>query len=213
METKTRIATGTQCYRQLRRLIMYGQIPASARLGEVEWSRRLGVHRAALREAMALLTHEGLLRRGVRGGFFVPQFSERDVRDIVEARSTIELGALRLIGERRPAAEEFKPLDQLCNSMQQLLAADLVLGFVEADRRFHEALVRLSGNERLTAMFTQAPLPHILPSVSILHITTDVMQFSLKEHRELTDLIREARIAEASSLLETHLSRLMLQYE
>lgn len=57
------------CYKQLRRMVLLGQIPAGERFREVEWAARLGVHRSSLREALSGLAHEGLIRRGERGGF------------------------------------------------------------------------------------------------------------------------------------------------
>ena len=140
--------TGQRCYRSLRRLIMYAQLPAGERLGEVEWSQRLGAHRSAFREALVLLAHEGLLRRGERGGFFVPYFDHNDIVEIVEARLVIELGALKLIAKKRPSAEKLAPLEELCENMRRLLGSELLLGFVEADRKFHEMLVGLAASSR-----------------------------------------------------------------
>ncbi|MFI4875368.1 MAG: GntR family transcriptional regulator, partial [Blastopirellula sp. JB062] len=52
-----------KCYSVLRKMLVCGQLPVGSRLAEVEWSQRLGTQRAALREAMILLTHDGLLIR------------------------------------------------------------------------------------------------------------------------------------------------------
>ncbi len=54
--------------------------------GVVEWSQRAGVHGDALREAMVLLTRDGLLNRRSTGGFFVPHPEEFDFRALRDAR-------------------------------------------------------------------------------------------------------------------------------
>ncbi len=54
--------------------------------GIVEWSQRAGVHGDALREAMVLLTRDGLLNRRSTGGFFVPHPEEFDFPALRDAR-------------------------------------------------------------------------------------------------------------------------------
>ncbi len=211
MSGSTRNDTSRQCYLRLRRLIMYGQLAAGERLGEVEWSQNLGVHRAALREAMALLAHEGLLRRGARGGFFVPQFERSDIAEIVEARLVIELGALRMICRREPNLEDLAPLQTLCDNMRRLIESDLFLGYVEADRKFHEVLVELAGNSRLTTMYANAPIPHLLPCTPVLEIQPETFASSIAEHQKLVDLLAGQEYQEAHDLLENHIGRLLLQ--
>lgn len=201
--------TGQRCYRSLRRLIMYAQLPAGERLGEVEWSQRLGAHRSAFREALVLLAHEGLLRRGERGGFFVPCFDHNDIVEIVEARLVIELGALKLIAKKGPSAEKLAPLRELCENMRRLLGSDLLLGFVEADRKFHETLVGLVSSSRLNTMYLHAPLPQLLPGLPVTEIEAATYMQSLSEHQQLVELLEEQRYGDAHELLEAHISRLL----
>ena len=114
-------AQNQAAYDQLRRLLMFRQIRPGIRLAEKEWAQHLGVHRAAVREAMILLEHEGLLRRGERGGYFTPLLEQRDLDEIMQVRTIIEAGAIRLIGARQSTAEEGTKLSGACGAMQQML--------------------------------------------------------------------------------------------
>ncbi len=186
---------------------MYGQLPAGVRLGEVEWANRLEVHRAALREAMALLAHEGLLVRGARGGFFTPRIDEQDVLEIWETRTIMEVGAIRLIARQELAAEAFEPMVSLCDTMQTLMTSAIWLGFAEADRRYHETLVGLSGNARLTRMYRRAALPHLTFSAhSDPALVAERATQTLEEHRQIVACLAERRYAEATRKLEDHLN-------
>lgn len=210
MNRSLRDDAGQSCYRRLRRLIVYGQLAAEERLREIDWAQRLGAHRSAVREALVLLSHEGLLRRGERGGFFVPCFDHSDLVEIVEARLVIELGALGLIAKKQPTEETLHPLVELCENMRRLIDSDLLLGYVEADRKFHELLVGLAGSNRLNSMYAHAPLPHLLPKNQVPEIEPETYSRSLSEHTQIVELLREKQYGDARELLEEHISLLLL---
>jgi len=195
-------------YEQLRRLLVHSQLSAGTRLKETEWAERLGVYRSALREAMGLLAHEGLLHRGQRGGFFVPELKQRDVREILEARSAIETGAVRLIADAEPGPEAFDRLDDLCDQMQQMIECGYEMGVEEADRKFHQALVELCGNSRLIRLYEHAPLPFGQPDLIGAKTRKRVELRSVSEHRQIAQLIRQGSFSKAIELIVTHLARI-----
>jgi DNA-binding GntR family transcriptional regulator len=200
-----RLASSERCYQQLKWMLMAAQIPEGSRLGEVEWAKRLKTHRSAVREALTLLSHEGALRRGERGGFFTPLFEERDITEIFEARAVLEIGAMRLIHSRRLTEEDLRPLEEICDTMERLLESDMWFGFVEADRRFHEKLVDLAGNRHLKAMYGRAILPHRLPRSSDHEEMRRNFQVTLDDHREIHGLLSEGMLTEAITRMEKHL--------
>src|SRR5579871_5778012 len=83
-----------QAYHGLRNLLILQQIDAGKRLREPEWAERLGVHRTALREAFARLEADGLVERGPRTGYFVPQLKSDDVAEITKIRLGLECMAV-----------------------------------------------------------------------------------------------------------------------
>lgn len=200
-----RVSASQQCYEKLRHLLLFGQIPPGDRLPEIEWCQRLGTHRAALREAMALLAHDGLLRRGDRGGFFVPLLEKRDIDEVWEARAVVEAGAIQLIGTLGLDAEALEPLARICDTMQHLLDANMLLGYMEADRKFHETLVDLSGNDRLIAMYRRSALPHFTFRSSDPHAIRHTAATTIEEHRQIHRSLVAGDIPEAVAVLGRHL--------
>jgi DNA-binding GntR family transcriptional regulator len=200
-----RLGQNRDCYAQLRRLLIHMQIRPGSRLVEAEWSKRLNVHRTALREAMSMLAHEGLLRRGERGGYFAPLFEQRDLDEIWAVRAILEAGAVRQLSERRPADLNLKPLENAIDAMEQMLDEGYELGFIEADRRFHSLLVELSGNQRLIELYKRAPLPLMASPLPDPEARHTAMQKTVGEHQEIAKLIREQRTAEAIERLQEHL--------
>lgn len=193
------------CYQKLRRLVLLGHVPAGQRLREVEWAAKLGVHRSSLREALSGLAHEGLIRRGERGGFFAPLYEQRDLEEVLEVRAILEAGAIRLIAARPPADVPFHRLTEACDMLQQIMDSDLELGFVEADRRFHQILIELTENQKLISIYQRAPLP-ITPSrlIDPDERRQGAMQ-TIAEHRRITQLLMDGQADEAAELLQQHL--------
>src|SRR6218665_3407536 len=86
--------------RQLRELILAGELAPGSRIAEVTLVERIGVSRTPIRAALQRLEQEGLLQPLPGGGYAVRVFSEREVADAIELRGTLEGLAARLAAER-----------------------------------------------------------------------------------------------------------------
>ncbi|MDB5391705.1 MAG: Transcriptional regulator, GntR family, partial [Planctomycetaceae bacterium] len=206
MTTIRKTQQTTSVYENLRRRLTHGQLAAGSRLVEEKWAEHLQVNRSALREALNMLAHEGLLETGPKGGFFVPTPSQEATDEILEVRLAIEVGALQILELRQAVpAEGLAQLQQICDLMQQLLESGFEYGFTEADRKFHEVLVGMAGNSRLSRVYQHAPLPiNPLPEIDAAGRHENMCQ-TLGEHRELFRLLQNGNIREATDLLRRHL--------
>ncbi len=194
-----------KCYQILRRMLTCAQIAPGTRLREVEWSEKLGVQRAALREAMVLLVHDGLLLRRTSGGFFTPRLDEIDIESVVDARVVLELGGVKLTCARQLPHKAFSAVADVCDMMEKCHDAGLATGFAEADFLFHQKLLELSGNASLIQMFSHsAQLIFVAAPVS-----DDVRRAAeiatIRDHREILSRVRDGDVHEAIDCLERHL--------
>ena len=82
-------------FHTLRDAILEGTLPPGTRLMELQLSSVLGVSRTPVREAMRLLSMEGLVRMSVRRGTIVEPIKESDLRDALEVREALEELAVR----------------------------------------------------------------------------------------------------------------------
>lgn len=193
-------------YVALRRLLIHGQLPAGMKMNESDWTKRLESNRIAVREAMVLLAHEGLLRRGEKSGFFVPSPERRDLEEVMEVRAIVEAGAIRLFINRGPEPDEIAALRKTCDLMQANLETGVELGFVEADRNFHRQIVEFSRNQRLADLYDHAALPLTPSAIADPKARHAAGVTTIAEHRSLCDLIAERRLDDAVALLEAHLN-------
>jgi DNA-binding GntR family transcriptional regulator len=145
LELRTFASTATEL---LRERILDGTLPPGTRLIETEIAGQLQISRGPVREALATLRAEGLVRDEAKRGVSVAALSDVDIRQIYEVRAALESGAARLVirdgGESAVGA-----LEAALQTMRDTASSGDRLAFVEADLALHEQLCRASRNDRL----------------------------------------------------------------
>jgi DNA-binding GntR family transcriptional regulator len=190
----------------LRERILAGAFAPAQRLVEAEIARQLGISRGPVREALARLREEGLVRDVARRGWFVQELTAEDLREIYVLRAALESRAARLILER----EDTEALDALTAIVGELRAAASRgdrEAFAQLDFDFHEQLTRLSGNRRLHRAFVQQA--GVLRTLLRLEISGvyETLDGILTEHEWLLGEIRSGSVARAEAACEQHLTQ------
>ncbi|MFI5891281.1 GntR family transcriptional regulator [Actinoplanes sp. NPDC051513] len=134
---------------RLRRDILSGRTDPGERLVEEQLTRRLGISRAPLREAMRLLAQQGLVEHIPRRGARVATLSEDDVRELYEVRDVLERHAVATT----PPSPDLAGLRAALDVMRKATDTGDRLELANAHRRFHTEVVRLSGNRQLAALY------------------------------------------------------------
>lgn len=146
----------------LRSRILDGTFRPGERLVEGKLARQMGISRGPVREALQVLRAEGLIADRGRHGTYVVEVTERDIREICQLRAAVEGRAAQLIARER-RAEVIAALREILTQLDASAASDDERAALELDFSFHEALCRLSGNERLVRVFhSQAQLLRLL---------------------------------------------------
>ena len=181
-------------------------------LDERDLSERLGASRTPIREAVAMLEQEGLLRAVPRRGILVVRRTKAEIIQMIEAWAALESMAARLATLR--ASDEaiaklrfyFKAFDL------DRIERERCDEYSSANIAFHQALIRLSGSKLLASM-TDNLFLHVR---AIRHRTIfemDRAQRSAADHKEILRAL-EARDAEkAERLVRDHTLRLAAHVE
>ena len=74
---------------QLKQWIYTGELAPGARLNEAALALRMGTSRGPVREAIRILTGQGLVTAVVNRGVFVRQFSLREMLETYELRALV----------------------------------------------------------------------------------------------------------------------------
>ena len=134
---------------RLRRDILSGRTDPGERLVEEQLTRRLGISRAPLREAMRLLAQQGLVEHIPRRGVRVATLSDDDVRELYEVRDVLERHAIASMPER----PDLTGLRAALEVMRKATETDDRLELANAHRRFHAEVVALGGNRQLVGLY------------------------------------------------------------
>jgi DNA-binding GntR family transcriptional regulator len=200
-----------QAYHRLRQMLILHQAPEGKRLNEENWSQRLHVNRAALREAFARLEAEGLIEKGPLPGYFVPKLTRDDVTEIMEVRIMLEGGAIeRICRHELNTPANLKPMRDACDRLGELATEGDYTAVAAADRSFHESLIAAARNRRLETLYVRAPLPIIPPGVAGGDEWLKRVNTTFEEHRRIIDMIEKGDAAQARSMLRLHLQERFL---
>ena len=204
LEPVERRSTAAIVADRIRTAIMRGTFPPGTQLGEVELAAKLGVSRGPLREAMQRLVAEGLLRSERHRGLFVRDLDAADVRDIYQARASVEraAGLLLLDGDRELAAAR---LTAALAVMEAAVLADDPVAIADSDHAFHAELVAASGSPRLRRM-AEALLVETRMCLAALQQTAPPAAGLLAEHRELCEAVRVGDRDRLTVALEAHMA-------
>ncbi|MET8151035.1 GntR family transcriptional regulator [Actinoplanes sp. NPDC049668] len=134
---------------RLSREILSGRTDPGERLVEEQLTRRLGISRAPLREALRLLAQQGLVEHIPRRGVRVATLSDDDVRELYEVRDVLERHAVAGI----PPGADLSALRAALEVMRKATEAGDRLAIADAHRHFHVAVVALGGNRQLSALY------------------------------------------------------------
>ncbi|MFI7483154.1 GntR family transcriptional regulator [Kocuria sp. M1R5S2] len=189
--------------RQLRRAIGEGDLVPGQQLNEAELSRRLGVSRGPLREAMQRLTQEGLLVSIRNRGVFVIEVTDDDVRDMYLARTALERAAAARAVEIH-GAHAGERLLEVVQSMAAAVAQNNADALTEADVEFHALLVALAGSPRLSRMHTTLMVETRM-CITALENRYSSHVFRLEEHRDIAEAIGRSDVERADELLLAHM--------
>jgi DNA-binding GntR family transcriptional regulator len=193
-------------YRSLRRLLVLQQIEPGQRLREPQWAERLRVHRTALREAFARLEAEGMIERGERTGYFVPALTVEDYAEVAKLRLALECLAIEEVCTA--AAPSLGAMEQACDEFARLTEGGYSLGAIEADRRFHEALIDAAGMRRLSNLYHRAPLPLIHGDTENPARWREACMRTLDEHRQILAALHARDGDKAKRVLRAHLTHM-----
>lgn len=211
--------------REIRNQIVSGRLTAGQLLpAEAPLTRQLGVSRTALREAYRILETEGLIRvrRGALGGAVVQpptaevatrsaglllQYLGTTVSDVYDARTALEVPAVTSLARaRRPADVETlrASADEATRTLDDPSASPPL------HSSFHEALMRLAGNQTLTLFWTMTDQIITTANQSFLsHSPAEVavrdVHRAQRAHLKVIDLIVEGNVTEAEALWTEHL--------
>jgi DNA-binding GntR family transcriptional regulator len=198
-----------RAYKALKSAITEMNIYASKaelRLDERDLSARFGISRTPLREALAQLDQEGLVRVVARRGIFIVRKTKAEILEMITVWAALESMAARLACEAA-GDEEIASLHELVDDFSQDAVALRMGEYSDANITFHQAIIGL-GKNRLIRDITDGLFVHVRAIRNRAIFERDRAKSSIADHKQIIEAL-EARDSElAARLVCDHTLRL-----
>ncbi len=136
----------SRIYESLKAAIMDTNIydgDAELRLDERKLSEQFGISRTPLREALARLDQEGLVRIVPRRGIYIVRKSKAEILEMITVWAALESMAARLITQNA-GNEEIASLRALCSTFDGDAVEAHIDEYSDTNIRFHQAILKMS---------------------------------------------------------------------
>jgi DNA-binding GntR family transcriptional regulator len=190
---------------RLSREILSGNSDPGERLVEEQLTRRFGISRAPLREALRLLAQQGLVEHVPRRGARVATLSDRDIQELYALRDVLERHA---VAEALPAAD-LSRVSLAVAAMRDSAERGDRLDVANAHREFHVAVVALAGNRQLTAVYESVLIKIQLYMAINLRREAELARpdDGVRRHERLFTAVETGNVASVLAELTTHGAR------
>jgi DNA-binding GntR family transcriptional regulator len=188
---------------QLRAYIFDGQLRPGNFIDEVTLCELWSISRTPLREALKVLTAEGLLRHEPRRGCFVNEVTEQDLDDIFPVIALLE-GRCAFDATQRANIADVQTLELLHQRLQQHADAGRINDYYDTNFAIHEAIILLANNKWLAQSISDLRKILKLARLQQLHAPGRLQQ-SLKEHLAVFAALKAGDAGAAEQAMRNHL--------
>jgi phosphonate utilization transcriptional regulator len=190
---------------ELERMIVCGELQPGAKLTEMALAARLGVSRGPLREAFRMLEEAGLVRTEKNRGVFVRDVPLDEAVEIFDLRAAMD----ELVGRQlalRITPAQLKEVRAMVEAMERAVKAADLRGYHLLNLQFHDRLVDMAGNRKLTAIYRKLIKElSLFRRMNLAHLAEDgLLPLSAGEHRAIVKAIASGDTQAAGQAMFDH---------
>jgi phosphonate utilization transcriptional regulator len=187
---------------EIERSILQGEYAPGSKLIEATLAQKMGVSRGPVREAFRMLEEAGLVRNEKNRGVFVRDIPIDEAVEIFDLRAAMdELVGRKLAKEITPA--QLKELKSLVDAMEKAVKAEDAYNYHLLNLKFHDRLVEMAGNSKLTAIYRK-----LIKELSLfrrLNLADGwLLPISANEHRQIIKAIASGDAETAGKAMFDH---------
>ena len=186
-----------QVYEYLRVQMRHGQILPGSAIDMGETSKKLGVSKTPLRDALLQLEMEGFVTILPRRMIVVNTLAEKDIRNYYEIIGPLESMALLKASERMKPAD-IDRMEALNRDMAAALEKDDFDAYYEKNLAFHNIFLDLCGNDSLVKIVNNLK-KRLYDFPRVAGFVKEWEEASIGEHQAIVDLLRQGRSGDAAN--------------
>lgn len=187
-------------YSSIKSYILHEDFADDTRLTEDYLSRRLGISKSPVREALNSLSTEGLIRIEARRGAYLRNFSAQEARDLYNLREALEVYAVS-VAQLTP--QIIAELRRSTRRMRKHLKANDKFSHIEEDVRFHQLIAAATGNAELCRVLANIQSQIWLCRRKTYQLSADT---SFDSHRHILEALQTGDRARAQDAMRDHIA-------
>ncbi len=192
-----------QAYQIIKASLFKGVYESGERLFETKLAKQVGVSRGPIREALRMLTQDGLVEE-FDGHLYVYKPQIQDVIDVYLCRQSLESLAIKL-ATNKISLKSLNELEDILRNARAYWEKKEMEKVIELNTKFHQIIIKSSGNKQLIALTEQT-------SAKVLYIRSNKFQKLLRndgsfldEHEQIFQALVERDEKKAEALMFDHI--------
>lgn len=175
-------------YAELRSRITRLQIPPGTSFTEGQIASELGLSKTPVREALTRLRQEGFVVVDHTAGYRASEVTIKDTRDLFTVLALLEGEVAWLAAGQPLSPSDLLPLEELSRRRYDPADPASADDFLEANTRFHLAIGRAAGNQRLAQLLSvsRVQMERLFRIGLLLNSPSDAVA---QDHQELLEAI------------------------
>jgi DNA-binding GntR family transcriptional regulator len=190
---------------RIREMIRKGTLKKGDRILEEPMCFAMGVSRTPLREALRILSSEGLIQLIPNKGAYVAQPSLADIEEMFHVMSILEGACARSCAEKMTPAG-LRRLDTLFRKLEEHCRAEDREKYMAVNHCFHSLVQELAGNKVLSEVINGLRQKILLYRYRQIY-QPGRLRDSMQEHRDLQNALRTRNPEAAEKFMKEHLMR------
>lgn len=186
--------------------ILNGDLKPGDKIVEGVYAEMFNTSRSPIREAIYMLTTEGLIERIPRKGAFVKGYTLSEIQDLLDVRNNIEILSAKRIHEPHKKKDLLADLKSMLKEMDKCTNQ---FEYVQLNYAFHYTIIKFSESAVLEGVYSKISFP--LLRIQGIHFSQrETIERSKEDHRKIYDYLKNNKIDEFIELLRTHTENVIL---
>lgn len=199
---------GASVHRQVRQLVLSGELEPGTPLSVPALAARLGVSRSPMREAVQQLIYEGLAVNVPHAGARVAAIDDEEVRDVLAVRAVLDGLAAATAATTLTESDLEKLATILTEQEENLRCAADPARDTELDLEFHTFIRDCAGNRPLADELARLDAKTHLYRGDLWRSELN-RHVALREHRRIVDALESGHAQDARVAAEAHVHGLI----
>lgn len=185
---------GQEAAKEIREMILNGELEQGASIVEQDMADRLGVSRGPVREALHQLTQEGLVEYETNRGCFVREVSELDIVEYALLQIQLELAVLKLLGGNLPE-KTLEKMEQIVSEMELENENITYEKMLEEDKDFHRCIMEILPLKKMLQIWDGLNQGNMISSKWFSQDEESLIKLHRELHRKLLEAFRTKDMA------------------